>query len=163
MTQVDQLAGVRSTSSTLSVICLNLTHGGRAGTISLVSTLDMLDVAAVTSSPAARDELLVSIHRTTGSSQEGGFVGQLISAAVVDSETSSVAVLMHCGTMTRTFVAQVDSDSEDVKVMSTVLSMESSLEVCHLELKPKAELFDRTGLDNASSEFMLPWSGSYCN
>jgi hypothetical protein len=118
----------------MSVICLHLTHSGRAGTISLVSTLDMHDVAAATSTPAVRDELLVSMHRNTGNSSEGDCVGQLISAAVIDADASLVALLMHCGTMTRMFVAHVDTEGQEVTVTSAILSMESSLEVCFLSL-----------------------------
>lgn len=134
MAQVDQQAGVRSTSSTISVISVNLTHNGRVGTISLVDTLDMFDVQAVTSTPAVRDELLVSTNRNTGGAHECEFVGQLVSAAVIDSEASLVSVLMHCGTMTRMFVAQVDTEGQDVTITSAVLSMEGSLEVCSLSL-----------------------------
>ena len=129
MAQVDQLAGVRSTSSTLSVVCLSVTHSGRAGTVSLVGNLDMVDITAVASTQMGREDLLVSSNQSTGSSHDGDFVGQLISAAVVDSEECLVAVLLHCGTMTRSFVAQVDTDGQDVTVMSTVLTMENSLEV----------------------------------
>jgi hypothetical protein len=130
LAQVDQLAGVRSTSSTISVICFSLTHSGRTGTISLVSTLDMLDVAAVASAPALRDEMTVSMNRSSSGPNEGDFVGQLISAAVLDPQASLLSVLMHCGTMTRMFVAEVDTEMHEVTVESTVLSMESSLEVC---------------------------------
>jgi hypothetical protein len=130
MAQVDQLAGVRSTSSTISVICLHLTHSARAGTISLLSTLDMLDIAAVTRSPAARDELIACMPHNTGRPPEEEFVGQLISASVIDVEASLVSVLLHCGTMTRMLVAHVDTDGQEVTVASAVLSTESSLEVC---------------------------------
>ena len=131
MAQVDHLAGVRSTSSTLSVACLAVTHGGRAATVSHVDNLDMLDVAAATSAQAARDDRLVAVG--TQSAQEGDeFARQLIAAAVVDVEQSLVAVLLHCGTMTRTFVAQVVTAAGGqglVAVASTVLSLEASLEV----------------------------------
>lgn len=131
--QVDQLSGVRSTSSTLSVICLHLTHNGRVGEVSAVCTLDPLDVAAVTSSPGAREERLLPSH-VPGSLQDTEYVGQLISAAVIDAEASLVSVLMHCGTMTRMFVVHVDTHAQEASVMSSVLGLENSLEVCNAEI-----------------------------
>jgi hypothetical protein len=124
-TQVDELSGIRSTSSTVSAIRLAAAHGGRTATVALLDTLDMLDVAVALRGPVRSAE---EVRAAAGSSQEDS-CGRLLSAATVDAGQGVVALLMHCDAATRALAVRVDAPAADVHVLGALLGLENALQV----------------------------------
>lgn len=128
ITQTDQLSGMRSANREFSVARVSTTQNGRAATMALVDKISMSAVAAATNASALRDAHW-ALPASPALQATPETIGQIQSAAVVDSEAALVAVLTHVGVSAHAFVLHVSDEGAPCRAVGAVLTQEDSLQV----------------------------------